>query len=180
MVQITADVDGQMVTGEARTAIDTIYGLSHLEGEEVTVLADGNVIRGLRVQPGGRVDLPGQYGRVHVGLPYRCEIETLDLEEPGANTSDQLQSVSEITVKLHESGRGVQYRVTTSQSEYQELPARDVMSDYGEASSLFTGDAILPVQSPWARALRISLRQDDPLPMTILSITPEFDIQDRR
>ena len=63
------------------------------------MLADGNVIRGLRVQPGGRVDLPGQYGRVHVGLPYRCEIETLDLEEPGANTSDQLQSVSEITVK---------------------------------------------------------------------------------
>ena len=178
MVERTEQIGLARITGEARATTDTIYGLSHLEGEEVVVLADGNVIRGLVVQPGGRLDLPAAYGRVHVGLPYRCEIETLDLDLQGGETSDQLQSASEITVKMHES-RGVQYRVTTSQDDYQELAQR-TDEPYGDPVRLQTYDAILPVQSPWARSMRISLRQDDPLPMTILSITPEFDLQDRR
>ena len=156
-----------------------LYGSSHLEGATVVALADGSVLRGLTVQPGGRLDLGGQYGRVHVGLPYRSEIETLDLEIQGRNTSDQLQSVSEVNVKVHDS-KGLKYRISSSQSDYQELPSRDPMSAYDTASPLFTGDAILPVSSPWARSIRVALRQDDPLPMTILSITPEFDIQDRR
>ena len=178
----TVGEDGRLerwVGKQSYTTEAVLYGSSHLEGEQVVALADGSVLRDLTVLPGGRLDLGGQYGRVHVGFPYRSEIETLDLEIQGRNTSDQLQSVSEVNVKVHDS-KGLQYRISSSQTDYQELPSRDPMSAYDTASPLFTGDVILPVSSPWARSIRVALRQDDPLPMTILSMTPEFDIQDRR
>ena len=47
----------------------TITGLDHLEGKEVTALADGSVVTGKTVSS-GQITLGTEASVVHVGLPY--------------------------------------------------------------------------------------------------------------
>ena len=171
--------------GKVRKTVNTLYGLSHLEGEEVVILADGNVIDGVRVGVGGKVVLPEQQraGRVHIGLRYVSEIETLNVETPigGNSTTSQnvLKSVSEIWIGLHKSSRGVLYRVS-GEDRFQGFPARSVETPAGQPEALFTGDVMLTPTAIWDRSMRVTLRQKGPLPLELLAIKPEFEVQEDR
>src|SRR5690606_17082077 len=52
-----------------------VTGFGHLLGKEVAVLADGTVQDRKTVDPAGGVDLDHPAAVVHVGLPYRSDIE---------------------------------------------------------------------------------------------------------
>ena len=82
-------------------------GLSHLEGRDVAVLADGNVIHGLTVE-NGKITLKHPASVVHVGLPYRAELETLDLTLPRQDGTQQGRSARLISVSVRvEKTRGI-------------------------------------------------------------------------
>jgi len=55
-------------------------GLSHLEGETVSILADGLVLDD-EVVSGGSVNLSTTYSVVHIGLGYNQDIETVSVDE---------------------------------------------------------------------------------------------------
>jgi hypothetical protein len=79
-------VDGNDFTayisgGEARKAETTISGLTHLEGKEVIVMADGDVIRGKTVSS-GTITLDHARALVHVGLPITRRVKLLPIEKP--------------------------------------------------------------------------------------------------
>jgi hypothetical protein len=65
--------------GCASLAASTFDGLEHLEGETVAILADGDV-QEQQVVIGGSINLASDFGIVHVGLPYNCDAETLNVE----------------------------------------------------------------------------------------------------
>ena len=166
-----AYIDG----GKVRKMVSVVYGLSHLEGREVVALADGIVEEGLTVGAGGRLDLPMKYGRIHVGLRYVSEIETLNLETSSKGIQGDLRRTSEIVVRMDKS-RGLLYK-TSARDNFQELfpPLSKVWS---APAVLRDGDITLPVPSDWNETLRITMRQKYPLPMGILAIVPDFDRQD--
>ena len=66
-----------------------LEGLGHLEGKKAVCLADGNVYEGLTVE-NGSVVLPEPAGKAVVGLPYRAELETLELEPPDGSRLNHL------------------------------------------------------------------------------------------
>jgi GNAT superfamily N-acetyltransferase len=70
--------------GVARKAVTTLSGLSHLEGAEVVAAANGYAETGLVVS-GGSITLSTPASRVHVGLPYTCQMITLPISTYGSS-----------------------------------------------------------------------------------------------
>lgn len=64
---------GRTYRGEPTTAVS---GLDYLEGKEVSILADGQVMPRQTVQ-NGQITLSTPASVVHVGLPYTARLRTL-------------------------------------------------------------------------------------------------------
>lgn len=164
-------------------AVDTVSGLWHLEGQDVSVLGDGVVV-GSPNNPdvdtytvtNGSVTLDAPYGVIHVGLPYVSDIQTLDIETPeGMSLANKKKLITEVTLHLEDS---IGIFVGTSE------PAGDNMLDglfelklrelegYDEPTDLFTGKTPIIVESNWNTNGRVFIRQVDPLPMSLLAISP--------
>ena len=149
--------------------------LWHLEGETLVALADGNVVKNLTVQ-NGQVTLPNEASRVHVGLPYSCDIQTLPLDLgnlPNLGTvMGRQKRIGELTLRVQEA-RGV--FAGPSFARLDEWKQRSTEA-YGEAIRLFTGDISMDVPPEWNSQGIVCIRQADPLPLTLLSIAPEVDV----
>lgn len=157
-------------TGDPTTLIT---GLAHLEGRNVVALADGNVIGGLTVT-GGSVTLPRPASKVHIGLPYTATIENLppaiQFEDVGASRG-RPHSVSAIRVQV-EKTRGI--KVVADDGRENELVQSK--ADFARQIPLGTGMYDMTVPAQWNRDGTVTLRQDYPLPMTILGISVELSI----
>lgn len=154
-------------------ATSTITGLDHLEGETVVALADGNVVDNLTVSS-GQVSLPYAASKVHVGLPFSAEIETLpppiDVQDVGSTRGRPIKA-SRLFVQL-EKTRGIKAGPTSRRMTDLILPT----SDLSETRQLFTGMQQIQLYADWNRDGTIVVRQDFPLPMTILGISPDYSI----
>ena len=162
--------------GKVRKMVKTIRGLSHLEGEEILALADGNVIEGLVVK-NGAITLLHRYGRIHFGLRYISEIETLDIESQTATIQGVFKSFSEVIIRFHNS-RGLLIAPGGSTS-FEELSQRTT-EPLGDPIRLKTGDVTIPLVNEWDTGGRLKIRQKDPLPLGILAVIPVFDIEDQQ
>lgn len=67
--------------GNVYKCVKRLAGLEHLEGCEVAVLANGSCTRNKVVQDGS-ITLDAKASIAHVGLPYECRMETLDIQVP--------------------------------------------------------------------------------------------------
>lgn len=162
---------GLTYTGAATT---TITNLDHLEGESVCCLADGNVVEGLTVTD-GQITLPDASSTVHVGLQYICDIQTLDISIQGNNIPKRKKRVTSIGIKTRDT-RGLKAGVTFDTNDLYEVKERTVSMNYGSIP-IFTGLQEFEVAGGWSDGGRVCVRQDYPLPATILAITPEFDVE---
>jgi len=150
----------------------TLSGLDHLEGEMVSILADGNVQPQKQVV-GGSIDLQFPAAVAHVGLPIESDIETLPISSAGETVRDTYKSIPKIGLQLNKS-RGVfaaGSRQSFEKDDLVELKQRDA-EDWGEATGLKTGLVELGIPTGWTQDGSIFIRQSDPLPLTILSIIP--------
>jgi hypothetical protein len=158
-------------------AVTTISGLSHLEGEEVAVVADGNVVSGLTVTAGA-IELPVAAAKVVVGLPFTVAIETLDIDI--ADLKQTLKhkeiSVSKVTIEFEKSRGGWVGPLKDSGAPFMvEMKPRFV--DYGyDAIPLRTIKDEVFVQSEWNQGGGLRIEQRIPMPMAILSIIPDVDV----
>lgn len=172
------DIDGTEFTtytenGKARKAVTTISGLDHIEGEAVSVLANGFVIPNL-VVASGAITLPTPASRVHVGLPYTSEMETLNFVTTirgGGTSQDKVGVISSALVTL-ENTRALNIGPQTDRLET--VPIR-FTEDYGKAIGLFTGEKEVIVDSGESRAPRLVIQNTDPIPITVTSITARMD-----
>jgi len=162
-------VDSGLTYDGAPTA--TLTGLYHLEGRTVQILADG-AVHPTRVVTGGSVTLEAPASVVHVGLPYTSDITTLPISLEGREALGQGST---------KNVNGVRMRVTKSSlvkagptfSKLTEYPARDVGDPYGSPPALRTGELRFSIGPSWNSDGQICVRQDQPLPLTVLSIVPD-------
>lgn len=161
--------------GALRQPVTSIGGLWHLEGRTVSILADGNVLPPQAVS-GGRITLDRAYSRVHAGLRYVSEIQTLSPEVPRSTTVQaKSRRVPQIMVRFERS-RGLLYSVQHQKTvtDFYEMAQRE-FEDYGQPTDLLTGDAVLTTGDSWGQDSFITLRQRDPLPMTINAVVYDME-----
>jgi hypothetical protein len=159
--------------GKLRKAVTTIAGLDHLEGKSVAILANGAVYSGKTVMD-GTITLDTPASRVHVGLPYVSDLETLNIEavtDQGTLQSKEVM-VTGVTLKLYAHGGGL---VGYDNIHLTEINTRS-NEPLGTPTALFTGDYDAEMSSGFKRSNRIYIRQSDPLPITILSIISRIEV----
>jgi hypothetical protein len=153
-------------------AATVISGLDHLEGETVTILADGSVSAS-QIVSAGTITLPAAASVVHVGLAYTSEIKTLDFDLAQARApANAKRRVTEVVVKVERS-RGLW--VGPDADHVVEVKQRDV-EPYGDPIELFTADIKIAIPPSWGRSGSIVLQQLDPLPLTVLAVLPEVEV----
>lgn len=159
--------------GVMRKVINTVIGLHHLEGRDVVVLSDGNVITGMKVT-NARVNLPHPASRVHVGLPYITDIEPLNIEAGRGTVQSLIKRIPSVTLRLFKS-RGIW--VGPNKDNLVELKTR-TNELWGNPSDLITGDIEQAIHPEWNSRGRIFIRAHLPLPFTLLAIIPQLEIED--
>jgi len=170
---------------------DTLTGLSHLEGKQVSVVADG-VVKASPNNPAyatvtvasGQITVTGlsTATNVQVGLPYLVDIETLDIDQSRGSIKNDGIRVGEVFVWIQDSGsfyigpKSVTGTGLTGLELY--TPSND--EDYPlAAGQTFTGVASVTLQSTYTKNGRIFIRQPDAVPLTILAVVPEGLINGR-
>lgn len=150
-------------------AVLAVSGLAHLEGRTVGILADGGDVEP-QVVTGGAVTLPEAAAVVHVGLPYESDIETLDLEAINSETlSDKKKRINRVTVRVKDS-RG--FSVGESATSRLMAPKAEPATVDGDPLPTVTGQIEVAITATWNAHGRVFIRQDKPLPLTVLAITP--------
>lgn len=146
--------------------------LNHLEGKEVAVLADGNVVEGLTVT-NGAVTLPSPAAVVHIGLPYISNLETLDITTPpssGNSIKAKTINVPRVIITAQET-RALE--VSTDGKSFYDVKERDPSIGYDAPIPAGSGLYDVITGGSWSNTGRVSIRQRKPLPVTINCITPE-------
>ena len=155
------------------TPATTLFGLSHLEGQTVSVLADG-ASHPPRTVSSGSITLNASYRTVHVGLAYTSTLETMRIEAGAKDGTAQgkKKRIARITYRLYQT-LGLKHGPTPDRLDI--IPFRSSADDMDEAPALFTGDKEVEFPRNWDKDGHIVLVQDQPLPMTVLAIMPELN-----
>jgi len=169
-----------------QTASTTVCGACHLIGETVSVLNVGSPEGEQTVGENGSVEL--QYatsGKVVVGLPYDTVISPLPLEtdtQQAGSTTGMHRAYGKTTLRFHRS-LGGQYTATKQgdlgredfweDAEYYDIP---YLPEYwGKPCKLFTGDIDVVLPSGQDTDTSVILKQSQPLPFRVTSITTNVD-----
>lgn len=166
-------------------AVDQVAGLWHLEGEEVSVFADGAVVANpnnasiadVITVSNGFITLDKPYSVIHVGLPIISDLETLDIDTAeGESLADKGKLVSKVIVAVNETrGVWVGNKPPTDDDTdplegLTELKIRD--QDNYDIMELKSGNIEVNIRAEWNSNGRIFIRQIDPVPCSILSVVP--------
>ncbi len=149
------------------------YGLNHLEGETVQVLADGMHIADKTVA-NGQITLDTAASTVHIGLAYNSDLQTLRVDASPAggkqaqSTQGLLKRIDGCILRVSETNCG---KFGRDSSDLLELPIRSTRDNMNEPTPLFSGDLNLGPPPGWDREGQLYFRQDKPLPFNILSMT---------
>lgn len=152
--------------------VSTISGLDHLEGETVICNVNGGIIEGLTVE-NGSITLPNnkKASSIVVGLPYEFELETLNVE--GENTQGLKKLINRVSVKIYKSREDFVF-CGADDSEFRHSRCDDSINHAGH---LYSKDVSSTVFALPKTDTTIKLKQNYPLPLTILSISAVVDVQ---
>ena len=177
-VQISLDFasTSTIAAGDWSISQDTITGLDHLEGETVSILANGGSHPD-RTVADGSIILDAQYNTVVVGLGYASELELLDIDTGSAFGTGlgSKAKINEVTLDLFETSGGTYGAESDRQTALVFRQGNDLMD---EGVPLFTGKKAVRPKGGWKDSIKIIVRQTDPLPMTLLAILLKGELND--
>lgn len=174
-------------TSDWARAVDEILGLHHLEGKAVSILADGFVVASpnnsnyaAKTVSGGGITLDECFAVIHIGLPYVSDLVTLEIDTGAGGTyASQKKLTNQLNVRVHES-RGIWMGAA--------LPDDDSTDGLYEYKQKYVEDGVVPplvsetieakIAGKWTKPGSIAIRQVDPLPLQILSISPGVTIEE--
>lgn len=152
----------------------TITGLWHLEGGEVAVLADGAVHPRVTVTDGA-ITLEEAASVVQIGLPITADVQTLPLSfEAQAFGQGITKNINGAALRLKDTS-GLKIGPSFADADLVEMTTRSD-EPYGTAPALTTGVEEVTILPEWGDDAQLCLRQDAPLPATLVSITLEVAV----
>lgn len=152
-------------------AADTITGLDHLEGETVSILADG-AVHPQKVVTGGSITLDVEASVVQVGLPITADLQTLPMAamlNDGSYGQGHAKNVNKVWLRVYRSS-GI--FVGPSFTNLTEVKQRTT-EVYGAPPALRSEEVSVAVSPSWGNGAQICVRQSDPLPLTVVAMTLE-------
>ena len=155
------------------TPAATISGLSHLEGKTVSILADG-AVHPRRVVTSGSITLDNAASTVHIGLPIEADLQTLPMAFQIDNAFGQgrTKNVNAAWLRVYRSS-GI--FVGPALDRLTEAKQRTTES-YGSPPALKSDEIQVVIPPNWGNDGQIFVRQSDPLPLTIASLTLEVEV----
>jgi hypothetical protein len=159
-------------------AVTHISGLSHLEGQTVSVLADG-ATQPDKVVSGGAITLDRAASKVYVGLNYTSDIELLRIEA-GAADGTALGK----TRRVHRLGlmfyRTAGVKVGRSFDDMKTVIFRKTSDTTGAPAPLFSGvKSVDPFDGNYDTEGYVCIRRYQATPMVLLAVMPQMETQDR-
>ena len=165
---------GLTYSGSAAT---TISGLDHLEGQTVSILANGATHPDKTVSSGS-VTLDRSVTKAHIGLSYNSTLQTMRIDAGGTEGTAQgkIKRIHDITLRLF---RTVGIQVGSSETDLDRIPFRSSANAMDQALPLFTGDKEVEFRGGFDNDGFIVVKQNQPLPATILAIFPRLQTFDQ-
>jgi hypothetical protein len=153
-------------------ATDTITGLEHLEGKTVSILGDGAVMNQQEVVSGS-ITLEAEVEKAQVGLPITADLITLPtfFQDPTYGQS-RVKNVNKVWVRVNQSGG---LKAGPSTDRLTPIRTRS-FETYGSPPDLKSEEVDLVVRSNWNDTGQVVIRQDEPLPLTIVYIGAEVAV----
>lgn len=158
-------------------AATSITGLSHLEGEEVAIKADGGTLPRDTVASGA-LTLDVAASVVVVGLPFIPLIQPMKLEMQVDNgtTRGRRFRPSKVVLSVYKSLGAEINHDPDSADTWSEIPFRDSTDILDEPPPLVTDDLEWDVAAPYGRSVNVAIRQIDPQPLNLLAMTTIFSV----
>ena len=153
-------------------ATSTLTGLSHLEGETVSILGDGTTHPD-RTVSSGQISLDRDVEKAVVGLSYNSTIKTLPLinqSRIGSGVGKQ-KRINKLVVRFR---RTIGAQVGGDEDHLDDLPFRDSYDNMDEQVALFTGDMPINPNTALDTEGRMVIRQSLPLPMTVIGLEIDY------
>lgn len=162
-------------SGQVRKMNTVFSGLSHLEGETISVQTDGGLPAGTQTftVSGGSITLTSPAAVVHAGLPYTGTLRMLPMGEgtQGGTSQTKERKVYEATVRVNKSIGG-----KFGDSLTNLFP---IIFETTSASPLYTGDQELSFESFYSKYWSPFFVCDQPLPFMLLASVFTSDIQEK-
>jgi hypothetical protein len=165
------------LTGEAANPTDTWSGLDHLEGQTVSIVADG-ILQTDKTVTSGSVTLDEPATKVEIGLSYTHIIEPLPPVISGEGASGRFVRLIEAIFRLKETqalrldvGSGLKdiSLRQIGEDEILDAPPPFVSGDFRVRALGWQSNGTDPV---W------KIEQSTPYPFTLLSVTTELKVTD--
>ncbi len=187
-----------------------LEGLWHLEGEEVGIVAGERAfVKNSQTNALENVEKPQVVGNPfnpslpvytvengqilleehlvfpRVGLPYLCDLETLNIDSVQKPLVDNLKKVDGVVLQVEKSrglwagGAPPSDDDTDATEGLDEAKEKDT-EGYDEAINALTGELDIPIDSSWNSNGRVFIRQLDPLESTVTAIFPRISIAEGR
>ena len=161
----------------AGTATTSITGLDHLEGQTVQILADGST-HADKIVSSGAITLDRSSKKVRVGLGYDSVLQTMRVEGGSAEGTGQgkIKRISKVVLRLFNT---VGAKCGPSLTNLETVSFRTTSSDMDSpVSTLLAGDKTVEFTDDYNSDGFIFVKQDQPLPLSLLALYPTFVISD--
>lgn len=161
------------LTGRFDEPVTTVSGLDHLEGKTVSILADG-AVHPQQVVTDGKIGLDAPASVVHVGLPIRSVLQTLPLLAPidSGYGSARPKNINKCSLRVYRSSGIFAGFDENHLREYKQR--RDERP--GSPPEMRSEEVPVVIDGHWTDGGQLTVVQDDPLPLTIVSVTTEVSI----
>lgn len=180
---LNKQADAFVVISQASST--TISGLSHLEGEQVAVWANGEDI-GTDTDytyrytvSGGAITVASAVTDAVVGLPYTAQFKSMKLGSPANDTSGVLNHYKNINhmglVMAYTHRMGVRYGPDFTNLD--SLPALERGIPVSQQAEVYTAYDEQPIEFPgtWDTDARVCLQAQAPRPCTLLAVTLDME-----
>ena len=158
------------------SAVTTLSGLDHLEGQVVAILADG-ATHPNKIVSSGAITLDRSAKSVKIGLAFTSLLQTMRIDAGSQDGTSQAKTkrIYDITVRMYET---IGVEVGPDLSEMERIPFRTSANLMDEGIPPFTGDKQVEFRGNYETDGFIFVRQNQPLPFTILSLYPRLATND--
>lgn len=169
--------------------VSVVTGLNHLEGMEVSILADGSVIPEQTVT-NGTITLPQAYSSIAIGLPFTCQLQTLYMDAAAQVTiQGKRKNISSVIVRT-ENSRGFSVgsnqpdestqpnEATVPWTNMIEVKERNALVTAGAAIPLFTGDTYINIPTSWDTNGQVAIQTVYPLPLNVSAVIYNYVVGD--
>lgn len=160
--------------------IATLLGLNYLEGEAVSVLADGAILPPIVVS-NGQIPLLGSFSKIHAGLAMpEARLETMRFESGAADGAAQgrRKRIHQLVIRLLETGTGLFYGPDFDTMDA--LERNDLINPDPSPAPLFTGDtASYTMPGGYNREGRVAIAHRQATPCTVVALMPQMTTESR-